>query len=107
MPKRLTISVPHNLGADEVRRRIDRHLDWAIRQLEKEKIRVEADDWLGNRRAFTGSSYGQKGSVTIQVAEDVLHVGALVPWMVGVFSPVIEAVGRHYAGRLVSDEARG
>lgn len=107
MPKRLTISVSHNLGAGEVRRRIDRYLDWAVRRLEKEKIQVEAGDWLGNRRAFTGSGYGQKGSVTIQVADDVLHVEALVPWMIGMFSPVIEAVGRHYAGRLVSDEARG
>ncbi|MCX4196950.1 hypothetical protein OMR07_16380 [Methylobacterium organophilum] len=59
MPKRLTITVPHALGAAEVRRRIDLHMDWAFRRLEAEKIRVEAEDWLGNRRAFSGSGYGQ------------------------------------------------
>lgn len=104
MPKRLTITVPHNLGAAEVRRRIDRHMDWAFRRLEKEKIQVEAEDWFGNRRAFSGTGYGQKASVAIQVAEDALEVEALVPWMVGMFAPVIEAIGRHYAGRLLSDE---
>ncbi|MGT2488125.1 hypothetical protein ACU4GA_23700 [Methylobacterium oryzae CBMB20] len=30
MPKRLTITVPHDLGAAEVRRRIDLHMDWAF-----------------------------------------------------------------------------
>jgi len=104
MPKRLTITVPHNLGAAEVRRRIDLHMDWALRRLEKEKIQVEAEAWFGNRRAFSGSGYGQKASLAIQVADDALEVEALVPWIAGMFAPVIEAVGRHYAGRLLSEE---
>jgi predicted metal-dependent hydrolase len=104
MPKRLTITVPHKLGAAEVRRRIDLHMDWALRRLEKEKIQVEAEDWFGNRRAFSGSGYGQKASVAIQVTDDALQIEALVPWMASLFAPVIEAVGRHYAGRLLSDE---
>ncbi len=73
MPKRLTITVPHALGAAEVRRRIDLHMDWAFRRLEAEKIRVEAGDWLGNRRAFSGSGYGQTARVAIQVADDALE----------------------------------
>lgn len=104
MPKRLTITVPHDLGANEVRRRIDLHMDWAFKRLQAEKIQVEAEDWFGNRRTFSGSGYGQKASVAIQVADGTLEVEALVPWMAGVFAPVIEAVGRHYAGRLLSDE---
>jgi hypothetical protein len=105
VPKRLTITVPHALGAAEVRRRIDLHMDWAFRRLEAEKIRVEAEDWLGNRRAFSGSGYGQTARVAIQVADDALEVEALVPWMASLFAPVIESVGRHYVGRLLSDEA--
>lgn len=104
MPKRLTITIPHDLGAAEVRRRIDLHMDWALRRLEAEKIQVEAEDWFGNRRAFAGRGYGQTASVAIQVADDALQIEALVPWMAGMFAPVIEAVGRHYAGRLLSDE---
>lgn len=105
MPKRLTLTVPHDLGAAEIRRRIDLHMDWALRRLEKEKIQVEAESWSGNRRAFSGSGYGQKASVAIQVADDALHVEALVPWMAGMLAPVIEAVGRHYAARLLADDA--
>ncbi|MEE7493148.1 polyhydroxyalkanoic acid system family protein [Methylobacterium oryzae] len=103
MPKRLTITVPHDLGAAEVRRRIDLHMDWAFRRLEAEKIQVEAEDWVGNRRVFSGSGYGQRARVAIQVADDALEIEALVPWMVSMFAPVIESVGRHYVGRLLSD----
>ncbi|MGX9981068.1 polyhydroxyalkanoic acid system family protein [Methylobacterium fujisawaense] len=104
MPKRLTITIPHDLGAAEVRRRIDLHMDWALRRLEAEKIQVEAEDWLGSRRAFAGRGYGQRAKVAIQVADEALQIEALVPWMAGMFAPVIEAVGRHYAERLLSDE---
>ena len=104
MPKRLTMTIPHDLGAAEVRRRLDHHTEWALQQLENEKITVDADDWFGNRRSFSASAYGQSGSAAIQVNDDSLHVEALVPWIVSVFAPVIEAVGRHYAGRLLSDE---
>ena len=100
MPKRLTLTIPHTLGANEVRRRLDLHTDWALRRLTKERIDVEADDWFNNRRAFTASGYGQSGSAAIEVFDDALHVEALVPWVIGVFAPV----GRHYAGRLLSDE---
>ncbi|MCY4509682.1 MAG: hypothetical protein OXG35_22360, partial [Acidobacteria bacterium] len=95
MPKRLTITVPHALGAAEVRRRIDLHMDWAFRRLEAEKIRVEAEDWLGNRRAFSGSGYGQTARVAIQVADDALEVEALVPWMASLLPPGIESGGGH------------
>lgn len=104
MPKRLTLTVPHQLGAAEVRRRLDRHTDWALQRLAKEKIVIEADDWFGNRRSFTASGYGQTGSATIQVGDDSLQIEALVPWTIGVFAPAIEAVGRHYADRLLSNE---
>ncbi len=104
MPKRLTISVPHDLGAAEVRRRIDLHMDWAVRRLEEEKIQVAAEAWSGNRRTFSGSGYGQTASVALAVADDALHVEAHLPWMLGLLTPAIEAAGRHYAGRLLSDE---
>lgn len=106
LPKRLTLTIPHDLGATEVRRRIDLHMDWAVRKLEAEKIEVEAKNWLDNCRAFSGRGYGQKASVTIQVAEDMLQIEALVPWVAGVFAPLIESVGRDYAGRLLSEHGR-
>jgi len=104
LPKCLIITIPHDLGAAEVRRRIDKQMDWALRRLEAEKIQVEAEDWFGNRRAFAGRGYGQTASIAIQVADDALQIEALVPWMAGMFAPVIEAVGRYYAGRLLSNE---
>lgn len=103
-PVTLTLTVPHALGAVEVQRRLDLHTDWAFAQFAKEKIAVEADEWLGKRRAFSASGHGLRAAAAIQVSDDALHVEAIMPEAVGVFAPVIEVIGRHYARRLLSDE---
>ena len=106
MPKpfTLTLTVPHKLGAVEVRRRLDIHTAWAFEQFAKEKIAIEADDWFGKRRAFSAIGHGLRAAAAIQLADDTLHVEAIMPEAVGVFAPVIEVIGRHYARRLLSEE---
>lgn len=107
MPKRLTLTIPHHLGAAEARRRLDLHTEWALRQLAREKIAIEADEWFGMRRSFTAIGHGLRGGAAIHVADDALHIEALVPKAVGAFGPTIEAFGRQYVGRLLSDEEAG
>ena len=103
-PVTLTLTVPHALGADELRRRLDLHTDWAFEQFAKERITIEADDWFGKRRAFSASGHGMRAGAAIQVGDNELHVEAIVPGLVAKFSPVFEVIGRHYARRLLSEE---
>ncbi|WP_244491780.1 hypothetical protein [Methylobacterium sp. Leaf361] len=102
IPKRLALTLHHNIGLPEARRRLDRRANWAFRDLARKNIIVEFDEWFGNRCGFTVGGYGQRGSGVIQVNEESLYVEALVPSIVWQFAPMIEAVGRYYAERLLS-----
>lgn len=104
MPKHITLAIPHQLSAAEVRRRVDQQTDWALRRLEKENIQVSIADWAQNDRAFTAHALGQAVSGNISVADDSLWLEATVPWTIGVFAPAIEAVAKHYAARLLVPE---
>lgn len=104
MPKHITLAIPHDLGAEEVRRRLDRQTDWALRRLEKENISVAMTDWSHGGRTFTARALGQDVSGNIVVADDSLWLEAKMPWAIGVFAPAIEAVAKHYAARLLASE---
>lgn len=102
MPKHITIAIPHNLSAAEVRRRFDEQTDWALKRLGKENIRVAVADWYEGGRAFTARALGQVVSGNVTVADDSLWLEARMPWTIGVFAPAIEAVAKHYAARLLA-----
>lgn len=104
MPKHLTIAIPHSLSAPEVRRRLDKQTDWALRRLEKENICVSMTEWSEGGRAFTARALGQDVSGNVAVAEDSVWLEATMPWTIGVFAPAIEAVAKHFAARLLAPE---
>ena len=102
MAKRIVVTVPHSLGTEEVRRRLDRHTDWAKRRLERDNIAVAIAEWHGNERSFAARALGQDVSGTLGVADDALRFEAALPWTLGLFSPVLEAAARHYAADLLA-----
>ncbi len=104
MPKHITLAIPHDLGAMEVRRRLDRQTDWALRRLKKENISVEMTEWSEGGRTFIARALGQDVSGNVVVADDSLWLEAKMPWAIGVFAPAIEAVAKHYAARLLAPE---
>jgi Putative polyhydroxyalkanoic acid system protein (PHA_gran_rgn) len=105
MPKHITLAIPHELGAAEVRRRLDRQTEWALRRLEQKNIRVAVTDWVEGSRAFTARALGQDVSGNLAVAADSLWLEATIPWIIGAFAPAIQAAARHYAGRILASEA--
>lgn len=102
MAKRIVVTVPHRLGAEEVRRRLDRHTDWAKQRLEKDNIQVAIDAWQGNERSFAARALGQSVSGSLGVADDALRLEASLPLTLGLFSPVLEAAARRYAAELLA-----
>ncbi|WP_375463434.1 polyhydroxyalkanoic acid system family protein [uncultured Methylobacterium sp.] len=105
MSKHLTIAIPHDLGADEVCRRLDMQTDWAKRRLEQGNIQVAISDWSQNERRFTARALGQDVQGGVTVAEDSVSLEATLPWMIGPFSSAIEAAAKHYAARLLAPVA--
>ncbi|GJD58110.1 polyhydroxyalkanoic acid system family protein [Methylobacterium dankookense] len=102
MAKQIVITVPHSLATEEVRRRLDRHTDWAKRRLEKDNIKIAIEDWHGNARGFAARALGQNVSGSLDIGEDALRLTAALPLTLGLFSPVLEAAARHYAAELLA-----
>src|SRR5262249_738787 len=68
MSKPITVSIPHRLGKDEARRRLEAGLASARTHFGS-VLRVEEDVWSGDALAFKASAVGQQTSGTITVAE--------------------------------------
>ncbi len=78
MSKPITVSVPHQLGRAEARKRIDegfgdlsRHLGGSAGALDKR--------WEGDRLNFSLTSFGQSISGHVDVADAVVTVEVLLP----------------------------
>ena len=78
MNKAVTVTIPHELGRAEARRRIDegfanfaRHMGAAAGVLSKA--------WTGDRLAFALSALGQQISGTIEVEDRAVNLEVLLP----------------------------
>ena len=78
MSKPITVTIPHQLGRAEARRRIDegfgdlsRHLGGAVGALDKR--------WEGDQLSFSLSSFGQAISGYVTIADAVVTVEVLLP----------------------------
>ncbi|GJD93625.1 polyhydroxyalkanoic acid system family protein [Methylobacterium iners] len=102
MAKRIVVHVPHRLGIEEARQRLNGRADWAQQKLRREGVRLVIADWKGNDRPFTAHALGQHVDGLVAVTERSLRFEIGVPWMLSVFSPKIEAAAKHYAARLMA-----
>ena len=78
MNKAITVSIPHQLGRAEARRRIDdgfgdfsRHLGGAAGAVTK--------SWVGDRLNFSLQAMGQAITGVLDVADDAVRVEVLLP----------------------------
>ena len=78
MEKAVTVSIPHQLGRAEAKRRVDegfgdfsRHLGGSAGALTK--------NWTGDRLNFSLQALGQGISGFLDVADDVVRVEVLLP----------------------------
>ena len=97
----LTITIPHQLGREEARRRISEQASQLQSQHGGMLERVE-QRWEGDTLHFLVGAIGQSVSGTIQVAEQAVHLEVALPWMLamlaGVVKKQIEQQGRDLLG---------
>jgi hypothetical protein len=101
MAKRLVVHIPHRLGIDEVRRRLDGRAEWAEQRLRREGVRLTIDDWEENERSFQAAALGQHVTGFVAVAANSICFEIQIPWILGAFTPKIEVAAKHYASRLL------
>lgn len=82
MPNPITITLPHQLGRAEARRRIESGFSGFIHQLPG-STGGGTQQWDGDRLSFTLSAMGQPISGAIDVAETAVTVQVELPGLLG------------------------
>ncbi|HEX4767214.1 MAG TPA: polyhydroxyalkanoic acid system family protein [Lichenihabitans sp.] len=91
MTKPLVVSIPHQLGKAEAKRR----LVTGIAQLKEtygNKIAVLDDRWTGDRLDFRVSALGQGVTGMIEVVEDKVTLAVELPWVLAVLANKAKAL---------------
>lgn len=80
MAKPLTVVIPHQLGRQEARRRIETGIHSLKKQFEGKVAAIE-EKWQDDRLAFNVQALGQGVSGTVDIGDDSATVEVQLPWM--------------------------
>jgi hypothetical protein len=100
----IRIDLPHQLGAEEARRRIDSRIGGI-----KDHIPAAAEvraAWSGDRLGLTVAALGQEVNAVLDVRDTFVRVEVLLPPALGFFRGAVEA-GLRRGGPLLLDDRSG
>lgn len=83
MARMVEVTIPHELGRDEARRRIDKGFTQLIEPL-GQALRVDRRDWNGDSLEFAATALGQRISGSLDVDEREVRVHLALPWLLAV-----------------------
>lgn len=98
MSEPLVVSIPHNLGRDEARRRLTSGLTRAAASVPV--LTVEDETWDGDRMTFRVRALGQIASGQVDVADDHVRLEVMLPWLLQRFAEMAQTAIRN-RGRLL------
>lgn len=96
----MTVNIPHQLGADEARRRIASGFAKTVGSVPGGAMIKLAERWDGNRMIFEARALGQTVSGFIDVAENVVTLTLTLPPLLASFADKLRGRVRD-AGRLL------
>ena len=76
----IVVTVPHKLGKDEARRRLDSGLARAGASFGG-ILTLTQQNWTGDRLEFSASAMGQAASGAVDVGEDNIRIEVTLPWL--------------------------
>ena len=85
MSKPLVVSIPHNLGKQEARKRLETGIG-QLRHSFGDKLTSISDTWTGDRLDFDVKALGQAVSGNLDVMEDSVRVEVQLPWILAVIA---------------------
>ncbi len=102
MVQAVTVTIPHQLGVAEARRRVDRGFADLARHLGAVPGALDRN-WRGDRLTFSLTSFGHALSGQVLVAETAVTVELLLPGVLGLLAGkltgTLEREGRLLLGR--------
>lgn len=97
----LIVSIPHRLGRDEARRRLQSGLTRVASRVPA--LNVDEERWDGDRMIFRVRALGQSASGLVDVAEDHVRLEVTLPWLLQRFADVAQKTIQQ-SGRLLLDK---
>lgn len=85
MAKPLVVSIPHNLGKIEARRRLQGGLSGLKSQF-GDKVASIHESWSGDRMDFHVGAMGQSVSGHVDVMEEQVRVEVQLPWLLAMIA---------------------
>ena len=102
MAKPLVVNIPHELGRDEAKRRLERGFDRIREQIGGKALAFE-ERWEGERLHFSAGAFGQKVSGRADVLEDSVRIELDLPWILASIAGRLQHRVKH-AGRLLLEK---
>lgn len=97
----VSVDLPHRLGAEEAKRRIDGGMD-RLHEFIPGTAEVRSA-WTGDRLALQVTALGQEVNAQLDVRENVVRVELLLPPALAFFGKAIEAALRSKGEDLLED----
>jgi Putative polyhydroxyalkanoic acid system protein (PHA_gran_rgn) len=85
----LVVSIPHRLGREEARRRLQAGLTRAAASLPV--LKVDEEKWDGDRMIFRVRALGQAAAGHVDVEDNHVRVEVTLPWLLQRFAEVAQA----------------
>jgi hypothetical protein len=85
----LVVSIPHRLGREEARRRLQAGLTRAAASLPI--LKVDEEKWDGDRMIFRVRALGQAAGGHVDVEDDHVRIEVTLPWLLQRFAEVAQA----------------
>ncbi|HEY0328777.1 MAG TPA: polyhydroxyalkanoic acid system family protein [Rhodopseudomonas sp.] len=99
----LVVSIPHQLGRDEARRRLQTGLTRAATNVPV--LRVDEERWEGDRMIFRVRALGQAAAGSVDIADDHVRLEVVLPWLLQKFAEVAQAAIKQ-RGHLLLEKKR-
>jgi len=89
MPVPLVVSIPHRLGREEARRRLQAGLTRAAATVPV--LKVDEESWAGDRMTFRVRALGQAAAGHVDVEDDHVRVEVTLPWLLQRFAEAAQS----------------
>ena len=99
----LTISIPHQLGRDEAKRRLSEGASQLLSQQGGLLGRVE-QRWDGDTMHFLVAAAGQSVSGTAHVTEQTVNLDIALPWMLSLLAGTVKKQIEQQGHKLLGHE---
>ncbi len=93
MSKPLLVSIPHRLGKEEALRRLKSGLG-SVRANFGHLFVVQEETWTDDHLQFRVSTLGQTVSGSIDVAEDLVNLEVVLPWLLAMLAEKLQPLIR-------------